>query len=91
MATGNRKKNGKQSVSDSFDALELRFMSVMSRLQVLSGILGDCANVPNELAPAAYVLHETTDELVQLTEDLESWHGGHDHTPKAQAVQKAAA
>lgn len=86
MAKGNRKTNGKQS----FDALELRFMSVMSRLQVLRDVL-HTDNVPNELASAAFVLYETTDEVVRLTEDLESWYSGHDHIPKAKAVQKAAA
>jgi hypothetical protein len=45
-----------KSVPDSFDALRDRFMSLRSRLEVLKDILGDPANVSNELGPAAYVL-----------------------------------
>lgn len=56
---------------DSFDALHLRFMSLLSRFQVVSEILGNCENLSEELAPAGYVLNETTKELSQLYNDFE--------------------
>ena len=55
----------------SFDALHLRFMTLLCRFQVVSEILGNCENLPNELAPAGYVLNETTKELEQLYNDFE--------------------
>lgn len=61
-------------------------MSVMSRLQVLKEALGVDA-VPNELAPAAYVLRDTVDDMVTLYEDLIDWHDDHEHTAKAKEVQ----
>jgi hypothetical protein len=42
-----------------FDENERRYMSVMSRLQVLKDALG-IDKLPNELAPAAYVLQEAS-------------------------------
>jgi hypothetical protein len=61
-------------------------MSAMSRLQVLKDALG-VDDVSNELAPAAYVLQETVDDVVQLYEDLLNWHSDHEHTPKAEEVE----
>jgi hypothetical protein len=43
--------------------------------------------VPNKLAAAAFVFRETTEEMVQLQEDIEDWHSAHEHTPKAKEVQ----
>jgi hypothetical protein len=74
-------------VPDSFDALQRRFMSLTSRLEALKDTLGNSENVPNELGAAAFVFRETTDELVELQGDIESWHMDHEHTPKAQEVQ----
>lgn len=59
---------------DSFDALQLRFMSLMSRFQVVSEVL-NCEDLPNELAPAGYVLKETTKELEQLYDDFDLCRG----------------
>jgi hypothetical protein len=43
--------------------------------------LGNCENLSNELAPAGYVLNETTKELSQFYDDLETWHLHHYHKP----------
>ena len=72
-----------ETVIEGFDA---RFMSLLSRLQVLSEVLG-CDKVPNELAPAAYVLRDTAKDAEQLWDDAESWYMDYDHTPKAKEVQ----
>jgi hypothetical protein len=37
---------------DSFDALHLRFMSLLCRFQVVSEVLGNCENLPQERPPA---------------------------------------
>jgi hypothetical protein len=71
-----------ESVPDEFAALHNRFMSLLSRLQVVCEVLGNCETVPNELAPAAYVLNDTTRDAEQLWEDAESWYMRHEHTPK---------
>ena len=71
---------------DPFQEIENRYMSAMSRLQVLKEVMG-VDEVPNELAPAAYVLQDTVDDVVQLYDDLTSWHFDHEHTPKAKEVQ----
>ena len=42
----------------------------------------DCDKVPNELAPAAYVLGETAKDAEQLWDDAESWYMDYDHTPR---------
>ena len=42
---------------------------------------------PIELGAAAFVFRETTDEMVELQEDIEGWHLAHEHTPKAKEVQ----
>jgi hypothetical protein len=76
-----------RSQPESFDALQLRFMSILCRFQVVNETLGNCENLPNELAPAGYVLNETTKELAQLYDDFEVWHPQHEHTPKAKEVQ----
>lgn len=60
--------------TSDFDALHLRFMSLLSRLQVVTEILGNCENLSGELAPAGYVLNETTKEVEQLYDDLDVWH-----------------
>jgi hypothetical protein len=73
-------------VRDPFAELETRYMSAMSRLQVLQDPLG-VTEVPNELAPAAYVLSDTVDDVVQLYEDLQNWHMAYEHTPKAKEAQ----
>jgi hypothetical protein len=67
---------------DSFDALQLRFMSVLCRFQVVNETLGNCENLPNELAPAGYVLNETTKELAQLYDDFQSCSDLRGRTPK---------
>jgi hypothetical protein len=72
-----------RSETESFDALHLRFMSLMSRFQVVSEILGNCENLPQELGSAGYVLNKTTTELAQLYDDLEVWHMNHKRTSKA--------
>ena len=61
-------------------------MSLLSRLQVLSEVLG-CDKVPNKLAPAAYVLGIGPRTPEQLWDDAESWYMDYDHTPKAKEVQ----
>ena len=66
----------------SFDALHLRFMSLLSRFEVVSEILGNCENLPQELAPAGYVLNETTEELHQLYNDFELCSDLRSHTEK---------
>jgi hypothetical protein len=76
-----------ESVRDSFDALQKRFMSLLSRLQVVCEVLGNCDNVPNELAPAAYVLNDTTRDAEQLWEGAECWYMHHEHTPNTKEVQ----
>ena len=75
-----------ESVREGFDALHARFMSLLSRLQVLSEVL-DCDKVPNELAAAAYVLNDTAKDAEQLWGDAEGWYMAHEHTPKAKEVQ----
>jgi hypothetical protein len=42
----------------------------------------NCETLPNELAPAAYVLNDTTRDAEQLWDDAESWYMRHEHTPK---------
>ena len=76
-----------RSETESFDALHLRFMSLMSRFQVVSEVLGDLQDLPQELTPAGVVLNDTTKELVQLYDDLETWYRYHKRTPKANEVQ----
>ena len=39
---------------DGFEALHIRFMSLLCRLQALSHVLGNCVNVPIEIQPAAF-------------------------------------
>jgi hypothetical protein len=58
----------------------------MSRLQVLRDAMG-VDEVPKELAPAAYVLQDTIDDVVRLYEDLLNWHDDYEHAPKAKEVQ----
>jgi hypothetical protein len=70
-----------ESESDSFDALQVRFLSLTSRLEVLKD--GNTDNVPNGLVAAAFVFRETTEEMVELQGDIESWHDNHEHTAKA--------
>jgi hypothetical protein len=60
-----------ESVPDEFASLHSRFMSLLSRLQVVVSVL-DNGDVPNELAPAAYVLTDTARDAEQLWEDAES-------------------
>jgi hypothetical protein len=67
---------------DSYDALQLRFMSILCRFQVVNEILGDCENLPIELGPAGYVLNETTRELAQLYNDFECCSDLRRHTPQ---------
>ena len=43
-----------ESVPDSFDALERRFMSLTSRLEALKDTLGNSENVPNERPPPSF-------------------------------------
>ena len=78
--------HAKERVLEGFDELHVRFMSLLSRLQVLSEVL-DCDKVPNELAPAAYVLNDTAKDAEQLWDDAEGWYMAHEHTPKAKEVQ----
>jgi hypothetical protein len=84
MATS---KTFRAAESESFDALHNRFMSLLSRLQVVCEVLDNCENVPNELAPAAYVLNDTTRDAEQLWGDAEGWYMDHEHTPKAKEVR----
>jgi len=59
----------------------------MSRLQCVVENFGDFTGMQNELHPAAFVLGETTEDVVQFYEDLQNWHSDHEHTPKAKEVQ----
>jgi hypothetical protein len=72
-----------ESEPETFGAVDARFMSLRCRLEVLKGVLGDCENVPNELAAAAFAFSETVEELVRWHGDLQDWHMAHEHTPKA--------
>ena len=72
-----------KSEPETFGALDARFMSLRSRLEVLKDVLGDCENVPNELAAAAFTFSETVEELVRWHGDLQDWHMAHEHTPRA--------
>jgi hypothetical protein len=76
-----------ESESDDFAALHSRFMSLLSRLQVVCEVVGNCENVPNGLASAGYVLNETTRDAERLWDDAEVWYLTHEHTPKAAKVQ----
>jgi hypothetical protein len=84
MATDNptATRTGKSN-PDAFDALDDRFMSLMSRFQVIKDTLGDFNNLPNELHPAAFVFNETVEDMVRFYGELQGWHSGHEHTPKA--------
>jgi hypothetical protein len=72
-----------ESVPDEFAALHNRFMSLLSRLQVVREVLvGNCETLPNEIAPAIYVLNDTTRDAEQLWDDAERWYMRHEHIPK---------
>jgi hypothetical protein len=71
-----------ESVPDGFDAIQRRFLSLTSRLEALKDTLGNSENMPIGLGAAAFVFRETTEEMVQLQEDIEDWHSAHEHTPK---------
>ena len=87
MATDNPTFTGKTN-PDGFDALDDRFMSLMSRFQVIGGTLGDFNKLPNDLHPAAFVFNEAVEDMVRFYGELQHWHGDHEHTPKApKAVQ----
>jgi hypothetical protein len=87
VTTRKRTARADERESDGFDALHNRFLSLLSRFEVLSEILGNCNNVPNELAAAARVFNDTTEDAVQLWDDAEVWYMAHEHTPKAEAMQ----
>ena len=75
-------EGGAIMTTDSFDALDHRLLSVMSRLQCVVENFGDFTGMQNELHPAAFVLAETTENVVQLYRDLQAWHVDHERTPK---------
>jgi hypothetical protein len=56
-------------------------MSLLSRLEVLREVLST-EDVPNEFAPAALVLYETTTEFHQLYNDFECCSDLRGRTPK---------
>ena len=56
-------------------------MSLLSRLEVLREVLST-EDVPNEFAPAALVLYQTTTELHQLYNDFELCSDLRSHTEK---------
>lgn len=66
---------------DSFEALHMRFMSLLCRLQTLANVLGDCCNMPLEIQPAAYCFDETVKELAELYNDFEAWYPPRDLVP----------
>ena len=74
--------------SETFDALDHRLLSMMSRLQCVVENFRDYTGLANELHPAAFFLQETAEDMVKFRGDLESWYMAHEHTPKApKAVQ----
>jgi len=73
--------DGKNVARDPFDALQLRFMSLRTRLNVLSEVLST-GNLPFDFQEAGFVLRETAEEVVDLCHDLEFWHGEYEHSPK---------
>jgi hypothetical protein len=70
-----------KSEPDSFDAIRDRFMSLMSRFQVIKDTLGDFNKLPNELHPAAFVFNETVEEMVRFYGELHRWHMAHEQAP----------
>ncbi len=75
------------SAPDPFRALNVRLISLYSRLDVLKKVLA-CDRVPNELGPAAWVLGETAKDAVRLCDDLESWAMAYEHYPREARAQR---
>jgi len=73
-----------ESAPDGFDELLHRMLDIVSHLQCADRVLYDLQNVPVELQPAAVVLHDATEVLRRLYDELDTW-GMHRRRNQAEA------
>jgi hypothetical protein len=76
---------------EPFDALQSRMLETINHLQCADQVLYDLQNIPEELHPAAIVVHRAATELDKLYNRIDEWHVTHTHRPKTDAGREALA
>ncbi len=65
-----------------FDELQRRLLGVLQHLRLVDQRLYDFQNVSRDLEPAGVVLHDATEVLDSLYDEIDAWHTRHVHAPK---------
>jgi DNA repair ATPase RecN len=73
-----------ESAPDGFDDLLGRMLNVIGHFQCADRVLFDMQEVPEQLQPAAVVLHDATEVLRRLYDELDTW-GMHRRRNQAEA------